>query len=84
MLRRRRDARVAPSPCAIAFGTARGPAKQLNRMHERKYLLMIGWTLVSMYVLTFLTIAFSSAVELSLNGDEKFESRARCSDPALG
>jgi hypothetical protein len=46
-------------------------------MHERKYLLMIGWTLVSMYVRTFLTIAFSSAVELSLNGDEKFESRAR-------
>jgi hypothetical protein len=49
----------------IGFGIACGPVKQLNRMDERKYLLMIGSTLVSMYVRTFLTIAFSSAVETS-------------------
>jgi FixJ family two-component response regulator len=34
---------------------------------ERKYLLMIGWTLVFMYVRTFLTMAFSSALKTSTN-----------------
>ncbi len=31
-----------------------------------QYLLMIGWTFVSMYARTFLTIAFSSGVKTSM------------------